>query len=431
MLKKISFYFSFLLLVAVSIKSNAQGQGNTPYSIFGIGELADPTDAPQEMMGGAGSSFTNSFYINLVNPALLVKNRTVGDLKYVAWSVGLRGNYRNIVKGDEANSGFGYNLQNLTLAFPLKRNWAMAVALRPYSMVDYRIKTTSPISGNSSEEFNVINTYNGGISRVSYVNSISLFNNLYLGIEGSYNFGTIQKDSISYLSSNQNQLTNSFDYTLTGASVKFGAAYQHSLNKKWKLNVGGSAELQGKLKTEELKTFAIYQDGGVGPELQTKPDTISLNNFSANTPAQFKVGLSLESPYHWVFAADYGITKWNGIKHIDNLAGNFMQDSRDLSFGIEYLPNSSSTKYLNQVFYRVGYKMSTTPYNIDGTSVKDNRISLGMSLPMGFRNPSYMNLGVAFGRRGLNSGSLVEENYIRISTSFSLLSPWFIKPKID
>lgn len=333
----------------MSLESNAQGQGNTPYSIFGIGELADPTDAPQEMMGGAGSSFSNSFYINLVNPALLVKNRAVGDLKYVSWSVGLRGNYRNIIKGDQANTGFGYNLQNLTLAFPIKSNWAMAVALRPYSMVDYKINTTSPINGNNNEVFNIRNTYNGGVSRVSYVNSFNLLKNLYLGVETSYNFGTIQKDSISFLGSNPSLLTNSYDYSIGGSSIKLGAAYQLKLNKKWRLNAGGSAELQGKLKTEELRTFAIYQDNGVGASLQTIPDTLSIRNFTANTPAQFKAGISLESPYHWIFAADYGVTRWNGIKHIDNLAGNYLQDSRDLSLGVEWLPNSSSTKYLNQV----------------------------------------------------------------------------------
>lgn len=432
MSKKTSLYFSFLLLTISFHTVQGQGQGNTPYSVFGIGELSEPTDATQEMMGGTGTSFSNGFYVNLLNPAMVVKNRMVGDFKYVAFSVGLRGNYRNIIQGDQASTNFGYNLQNLTLAFPIKNTWAMAVSLRPYSMVDYKINAFRPVSGSDSNEaINIINEYSGGTSRVSYVNSFNVFKNLFIGIEGNYNFGTIYKDSTTSLGTSLDLQTNSYRYSLGGNSIKLGAAYQQKLSKKWNANFGASAELQGKLKAEELNTFALYRDAGVGPDLQTIPDTLSIRNIEGNTPAQYKFGLSLESPYHWIFAADYGITKWNGITHLEKSASQYMQDSKDLSLGIEWLPNSSSTKYLNQVFYRVGYRSSTSPYNINGTSVKDNRVSLGLSLPMGFRNPSYLNFGVAFGRRGINDNNLVQENYIRINTSFSLLSPWFIKPKID
>lgn len=428
MLKKLSSYASFLILLISYSQSYAQGQGSTPYSVFGIGELAEPTDAVQDMMGGAGSSFSNGFYVNLVNPALVVKNRMVGEYKYVAFNVGLKGNYRNLVQGDQANTNFGYNLQNLTLSFPASKTWAMAVALRPYSMVDYTTTTQRVIS---NEQFNNVNSHKGGISRVSYINSISLFNNLFLGIEGSYNFGVIYKDSTQYLASNGNQQRNSTRLSTKGASLKLGAAYQQKLSKKWRLNLGGSVETRGKLNTEVLNTFAIYNDTGNGPALQTVPDTLSLASITSNSPAQMKFGVSLESPYHWIFAADYGITKWSNANAIDDISQRFLKDSKDLSLGIEWLPNSTSTKYLNQVFYRVGFASSTTPYNINGAVVKDNRFSAGLSLPMGFRNPSYINLGVALGRRGVNDNNLVQENYVRISTSFSLLSPWFIKPKID
>ena len=209
------------------------------------------------------------------------------------------------------------------------------------------------------------------------------------------------------------------------------AAHQLKLSKKWRLNSGLSWETSGRLRTEELNTFGIYQESSNGPTLQSNPDTLSFRSFDSSTPSQFRVGLSLESPYHWLFAVDYGITNWVNHKPIDAVSNDVLRNATELSLGVEYLPNSSSTNYFSQIFYRLGYYNSQTAYEINNQRMQDQRFSFGLSLPMGYGNPSYVNLGVAFGRRGINAPGLVEENYIRISTSVSLLNPWFIKPRID
>lgn len=429
---KKSYYFSLIITLLSFTTAFSQGQGNSPYSVIGIGELASQTVAAQDMMGGAGTSFANGFYVNVLNPALVAKNRVVGSYKYVAFNVGLRGNSRNIVQGNNSVQDFGYNLQNLQLSFPLRKDWAMALSLRPYSMVDYKTTTTQQLeTPDGTRTFNYVNQSTGGISRVSYINSINLFNGLYVGLETSYNFGTIFRDSTRFLNGSLNQFRSSSRYNLSGANIKLGAAYQLKLSENWRLNSGVSMETSGRLKTKELNTFAIYQDSQNGSVLSSNPDTLSMSNYDSSTPSQLRLGLSLESPYHWIFAVDYGITNWDAHKPIDDISSRTLGNSRELSLGVEYLPNSSSTKYFNQVFYRLGYYNSDTPYNINGTRVQDNRFSFGMSMPMGFRNPSYIDLGIAFGRRGVNAPGLVEENYIRINTSISLLSPWFLKPKID
>lgn len=429
---KKSYYFSFILILLSITSAFSQGQGNSPYSIIGIGDLASQTVAAQDMMGGAGTSFSNGFYVNILNPALVAKNRVIGNYKYVAFNVGLRGNSRNLVQGTNAVQDFGINLQNLQLSFPLTEDWAMAISMRPYSMVDYRTSSTQQITTpNGTSIFNYDNESTGGISRVSYTNSLKIFKAVYVGLEASYNFGTIFKDSTRYLNNSINQFRSSTRYNLNGANIKLGAAYQQKLSDKWRLNTGASFETSGRLRTEELNTFGIYQDSQNGPILSSNPDTLSFNSFDSSMPSQLRLGVSLESPYHWIFAFDYGFTNWNAHKPIDEISTTTLSSSRELAMGIEFLPNSSSTKYLNQVFYRIGYNNTETPYTINGTRIQDNRFTFGMSLPMGFRNPSYINLGVALGRRGVNAPGLVEENYVRLSTSISLLSPWFLKPKID
>jgi hypothetical protein len=423
---------SSLILFFTATLAFSQGQGNTPYSVFGFGDLADPASTSQAMMGGTGASFSNAFYVNLINPALLVKNRVANNLKYVAFDIGFEGNSRTITNATATQFDLGMNLNHLSLTAPLTANWAMAVALRPYSMVDHKSTYTQDIIGSSNDKADYQNINTGGISRISYVNSARFYKNLYLGLEASYNFGTITRDSSSYLFGNTaNQLRNSARYTMNGASIKLGLAYQHELSDKWRFNVGGSSEFSGKLKGNLLRTFANYADTGNGAVLVSVPDTTSYTNLNGSTPSQYRAGVSLESPFHWVFAADYHTTKWSNAKTFDSYSDKVLNDTEEYKFGIEWLPNSSSTKYLNQVFYRFGYSMANGPFVLNGTRIKDNKFSLGMSLPMGFRNPSYVNLGVAFGQRGTVENNLIRENYIRFSASMSLLSPWFIKPKID
>lgn len=432
MLRTRKLLFSFLSLLSFTA-AFGQGQGNTPYSVFGIGELADPTAASQEMMGGTGASFSNAFYVNQINPALLVKNRVASGYKYVAFGVGFRGNSRTITTENNAQKDFGFNLDNLSLTVPISSNWAMGASLRPYSMVDHKAKYDEGIIGAENQIYTkeVINS--GGISRVAYTNSFRVFDRLYLGLEANYNFGTINKDSSAYLFGNaSNQLRTNTRYAMKGGGLKLGLAYQQKLGEKWQVNFGGAVERSSELKGDVLRTFGSYADVGNGPFVTRVPDTLSLNSLSVKTPTQYRIGVSLESPFQWVFAADYHTTKWSNVSNLDDLADRVKSnDTEEFKFGLEYLPNSSSTKYLSQVFYRLGYSTAQTAYAINGTRIKDNKFTMGVSVPMGFRNPNYVNLGVAFGNRGVITNNLIKENYIRLSISATLLSPWFIQPRID
>jgi hypothetical protein len=421
-----------IILTLGSHSLYAQGQGNTPYSVFGFGELAEQSNTSQDMMGGTGASFSNGFYLNQINPALVVKNRTASGYKYVSLNVEFKGNSRTISNQNSSQNEFGFNLNNLSLTSAITENWAMGLALQPYSMVDYKTVITKPVVGGSGEVATFENSLSGGISRISYINSFRLFKNLYLGAEGHYNFGTIRKDSSSYLFNNTaNQLRTNSRYNVRGLSYKVGVAYQQKLSEKWKLNAGVVMERSAELQTELLKTFAPYSDLGTGPYLTRSPDTLMLVTFPITTPTQYRFGISLESQFHWIFAADYHNTRWSGHKNLDKIAEQTLQNTEEYKFGIEYLPNSNSTKYFNQVFYRVGFATGNGPYVINGQQIKDQRVTFGISMPMGFRNPCYVNMGIALGNRGVITNNLIRENYIRFSLSMNLMGPWYIKPRID
>ncbi|MDP5140296.1 MAG: hypothetical protein NWP83_07480 [Spirosomaceae bacterium] len=420
----------FILLVTSQVFS--QGQGNSPYSVFGLGEPASMTNITQDAMGGTGVSFGNTFYVNFLNPAMLVKNRSIGAYKYVAFSVGLKGRSATIQNATTQQQDLGMNLNHISMAFPIKPNWASGVTLLPTTIVDHSALQLRPIAGTTNDVVTYNLESNGGLTRVAWTNSFKVGKGLYLGLDAAYNFGTTFRDTTSSLGTGGTTLLRNTERTsLNGYSIKPGFTYQQKLSDKWQLNVGGTYEFNTKLNGERLRTFSTLADVGNGAVLVKVPDTLSIANVSATLPSNYRIGVSLESPYKWVFALEYASQQYSNFRGTDGRTSAFMQDSQEINAGIELLPNSTSTKYFNQVFYRVGFRTAETPYVISGMRVNDTSVSLGFSFPLGFRNPSYLDTSVSFGRRGSIDGGLIQENYIKFGVSTSLLSAWFIQPRID
>ena len=64
-----------VLLLSMAPAVWAQTILNSPYSYLGMGEIQGSENATQMMMGGIGVSNSNGIYTNMVNPALLARNR--------------------------------------------------------------------------------------------------------------------------------------------------------------------------------------------------------------------------------------------------------------------------------------------------------------------------------------------------------------------
>jgi hypothetical protein len=47
------------------------------------------------------------------------------------------------------------------------------------------------------------------------------------------------------------------------------------------------------------------------------------------------------------------------------------------------------------------------------------------------RSGSKVNIGVDFGRKGMNGNGLVQENYVNIRLGVALLDRWFVKRQIN
>lgn len=435
MFTKRNWYLGFLLSCS-SLSLFAQSQGNSPYSVFGVGEVDEPTSAANMAMGGTGLTTTSGFFVPTLNPALLVKNRVLGGYRYVGLNIGMNGNLKTIQNATTAQQDFGMNLSNISVAFPILDKWAMGVVMRPYSQVTHNVRfsTNSTIPGSNDRATNEVKS-SGGLSRVSWSNSVLLGKNVFLGVEAFHTFGVILRDTTTQLTFNNVTSNEAIRYTnrtsVGGSGLRIGAVWQQKIAKKWQMNTGGTWETSRALTGEYLRQLSNVADNGTGFVLSAPADTLLLTEGRITLPQRIGGGISLESPFHWVFAIEYYKTFWNQYRNNTDPAQGLLQNSDKLAFGIEWLPKANSTRYFDQVFYRIGYARQNTPYVINGTRIRDNSFTAGFSLPLGFRSPSYVDIGMALGRRGTTVSNLIQENYWKIQVNFALMGSWFVKPRID
>lgn len=431
MLKQIKLTAYLFICILSITESFAQKEsrlyGNSPYSALGIGDIFSGSAIAYDAMGGTGLSFGNGIAVNTINPALLAKNR------YVTFNTGLRGQYKTISNGTLSQSDFGMNLSHITLAFPIKTRWTTAITMQPYSGVDHEARFTQTIAG--TDKF-VNHTYKGqgGLSKAALSNGVLIGKKLYLGAETGFYFGSFRRDTTSLLLISSDDLYQRYTdrVSTSGFAFKTGFAFQQKIAEKWNFNVGGTYEIQSKLKGERIRTYSTLFDNGTGPQIIQKPDTLSIYNGGMTLPSRFALGISLESPYKWTFAAEYSRQDWTQYRNFDGKAESNLTNSEKIAFGVEYLPKYTSTKYFNQVFYRAGFQQVKTPYLVNGTHIKDNSFSLGLSTPLAYRSVSYIDFSVSVGNRGVIGNGLVKENYVKMSLGFSLMDTrWFLKPKID
>ncbi len=418
---------SILTITETFAQKESRQYGNSPYSALGIGDIYSGSSIANDAMGGTGLSFGNGIVVNTINPALLAKSR------YVAFNTGLRGQYKNLTNGTLSQTDFGMNLSHITLVFPVRTRWTTGITMQPYSGVDHEARFTQAIAGTDKT---VSHNYKGqgGLSKAALTNGVLVGKKLFLGAEMGYYFGNFKKDTTSrLLTSNDDFFLRFSDRTsVNGFALKTGFAFQQKFAEKWTFNIGGTYEIQSKLKGERIRTATTLYDQGNGLQVIKKPDTLSIKKGSLTLPSRFAIGVSLESPFKWTFAAEYSRQDWTNYRNFDGRAEKSLAASEKIALGIEYLPDFSSTKYFNQVFYRAGFQQVTTPYFVNGTSIKDQSFSLGLSTPLAYRSVSYIDFSVSIGNRGVVTNGLVKENYVKIGLGFSLMDTrWFMKQKID
>jgi len=423
--KKFPQLILFFLFVALSAKGQI---ASSPFSAYGIGDLYNSNATAQNQgMGGIGISNMSPWYINGVNPALLVFNRVT------VFQGGMQIERKTLTDGLTNQTFQNGNLNYLAIALPVKSGkWVTSIGLTPYSSVNYNISYQENANGTY-----VPITYQqkgtGGINQFYWSNGVALNKYFSLGAKASYMFGSIITQNTSQnpaaYANSQIYIRDAFNGLSFGGGISF---HKDSLFKhNYRLNIGLIGNLGTDLGAQhKLRFQSVSSNGAIIDSVTT-----SQQGGKLTLPKNYGVGISFGKVDRWTAGWDFTYldyrkfsyrtndqsVQYNGIPTIGYRSG----------FGFEFMPAPDDyTNYLNRVIYRVGASYERSTLLVNNKPLTDLGGSFGFSLPVG--RLSTIDLGIKIGTRGVVAQNLLQENYFRVYFGVTFNdNQWFIKRKFD
>lgn len=138
---------NFLIVLCCLLTVLAKGQNSTfsPYSRYGLGELAPTALSHNLGMGGAGIALkpdsTMPIFLNTTNPASYALN------KLTSLEIGGTYRYSSFKSSAGGLQKWGTNFSYGVLGFPIRENGGACIGIMPYSHVGYDTQSTSDVSG--------------------------------------------------------------------------------------------------------------------------------------------------------------------------------------------------------------------------------------------------------------------------------------------
>lgn len=418
-------YLLIVLLLSMTPAVWAQTIMNSPYSYLGMGEIQGSENATQMMMGGIGVSNSNGIYTNMVNPALLARNR------WTNLEVGVNTEYKTLQDYRQQQKVFGGNYQSLNLTLPVTSRWTMAIGIRPHSAVEYETRSYRRLNLLGVDSLIYSYKGNGGVSKVSISNGVRIYKELYVGLQMDYLFGQVNRNvATQNMSDGQYYKVQLEDLTsYSDFQFKAGFAYRANLKPDLFLNLGATLDLSSSLHANQVKRFATMDLSGL---TVINADTLEKSAaFVQQIPVANRFGISLEKAAKWMVGVDYTYTDWSKVTN--NLGRSTkLPASHKVSIGGEFTPDVESiSKYFKRTTYRLGASYEKTPYDFlgNGNYAVDKNLSFGVAFPL--RNLSFLNVAYQVGRRGSITENGLEEQYHRLTLGLTFSDLWFQKQKIN
>ena len=399
---------SFLLLLNFPVFS----QSGSLYTSMGIGDVLYSYSARRAGMAGLGVSLADDNFINTLNPA--------GWHKIKSTRIEFGAYYNAMFISDNNQSGFYGEMEfsGVTMAFPVSQLYGITASagLVPVTNVSYEVKHvfTSP------ENYEVISTGSGGLSKMYLGSSYKLPFGLVIGANMDYYFGNIiYKAGIDF--SNSSFLSSEYEtrYNPKGIGGTFGfiSPDLSSLIDTatiTEFNIGASVSYFGNL---DFDTTIIASSSRI--------DTLSFGSGSIEIPLRFTAGANIVLNKRYMLSFDYALQPWSELK-INNVAQTNLRNAQKFSLGFEYKPEVElGSTFWEQIIWRTGLSFEQTQYMINNEGINQYTFTGGFSLPISFGNT--LDIAVQYSMRGSSEPGLIKENTIRLNAGISFGEIWFIR----
>ncbi len=449
---------AYILPLTLLIIHSAHGQGDlvSPYSVLGPGLPYHRVSAHQVGMGSAGAAMFDLYRMNLINPAVAsMYTEPIFDMAGAS-------QLSTFESGGETFENSRFVLNNISLAFPIKRNqWSLYMGLVPATKVSYNFTATNDDNGVGRSRA----TYegNGGISNPFLGTGFKVWsrqdtaNNqsaISLGVQYNYFFGPIDNNRRILLLDEPAALGTAIEesFLVRAHGLEFGAHYHTNIIKRslknpryLKLLLGAVYRVESDLNAERSNyTYNFRPTVASGVISRDTVFQSTRSKGSIHMPQALTLGMGLDyfsnSRKRIRLALDYRVEQWsNYTQQFDNteVRPDF-ENLEQLSVGIEYSPSLSSNNFFKRLEYRAGFRTAQMHYKFDDIRLQDRAVSAGLSIPVNQQRnltQSRFNLSAEYGSFGTTDNGLVSESYVRILAGFSLTphfrNRWFVKPKYD
>jgi len=423
MLKKINIGILVFLIGCSSTGLFGQNSSSSPYSMFGVGDIANNGFGRTLGMGGVSTPLISNNNLNPSNPASYI-----GIMPYsFIFELGLSGNNYTLKTPEGSFSKFDGNIKYIAVGFPLTKWWKAGVGLRPITDIGYDIKQEYSLELDSNR---LVNAYNGegGVNSFYFDNSFVLNKWLSVGLKSAFVFGTVDRISsvTSYNMASTNILTVEDRKIFRAFSFGFGTHFHKTLGDKLFLNVGATYNLKTNLSADYERLVTSLTSKVNGAFIDTLSSGL-VEEGVLELPQSYGIGASIVYKQKLELAFDYQVETWSKSEFFGELQ-NF-KDNERLSVGLEYTPEYNSIKYFKAVRYRLGFSKSNSYLMIDNQQLEQIGGSFGLGFPL--RSGSHINFAALYSKRTLPGDDRLSENYFQFHLNFSLQANWFYRSKFE
>lgn len=441
--------------------SAQEAQVLSPYSAYGLGDLAPGMFAQQRATAGVSLGVSDPYRLL---PGLV---SSYANLKKPVFAVSMRSQFVTETSATETFKRSNAQFMGLGFGLPInKGSWGVGFGLIPQTSVGYELSDNITLANGDPVEFNYsgsggLNKMYVGVSKRVFTHRDSLGHKagkVLVGGQMNYTFGSIATTRRTIFPRDQGYFnTNSTANVIIRApDFNFSAQYHYSFRTQkrkddklvkhdWTLTTGLFYDVQKSLGARRTDLTTSYFLTTLGVEVtQDTIDFIDRAKGTITPPSSFGFGIGATRDDKLSFALEYRVQDWNELKV--NVEGwdlpAELGTRRSLAAGFSYNPKGfqairGDKDFWAHTTYSLGFRTESDYLIINGTQLESYALSAGLSLPFdAIRGKSRLTIGTELGSRGNTENGAIRERYVEIFVGFSVTpslfeSDWFKKRRIE
>ena len=438
MLKDRKVLLTLLAVAMLALPAAAQDEaynGYSPYSMFGVGDLARQGSAYNKSMGGIGVATRDKRNINFLNPAAVTERE---EKSFMA-DFGLSSGNRLFAQGDLRSANNTFNLFDFAVSTPIYKSLAVYAGVSPYSDLGYTVtsKITDPaVIGHTGNITTSAMGY-GDLTGIFFGAGLKPFKRMSVGAEVTYIFGNLHKNYTQQFSKEAySSVFSGYNMHLKSFAPKVGLQYDIPVSSEVTATIGATYRFSAGLRGT-VRDFEYNVVGSVTDTTRIIIDTLGRGGSNVRLGDELGVGIALRGGDRWTAELDYLRSDWTscgmdrpGFANVGKAVFS-PTASQSVRAGFSFVPNRNDIRYyFRRATYRCGAYWDQSYFKLDGNAVNAFGLTFGVTLPVN-RWHNGITLGVDAGQRGSLQGSRVRERYINFNLGLNVFDIWFLKPRYD